>query len=110
MNISSRGAFRGEPDHAACGASKAGLEQPGQSMASALAPHGIYVTTVAPGFVETEMAAPYLAGPAGGAIRAQTPMNRAATPDEIARVVRFLISDESKPITGAAIPVYGRAA
>ena len=83
VNVSSRGAFRGEPDHAAYGASKAGLNSLGQSMARALAPHGIYVTTVAPGFVETDMAAPYLEGPAGEAIRAQSPMNRAATPEEM---------------------------
>src|SRR4029450_12419042 len=50
-DASSRGAFRGEHDHPAYGASKAGLNSLGQSMARALGPHGIYVTTVAPGFV-----------------------------------------------------------
>jgi 3-oxoacyl-[acyl-carrier protein] reductase len=49
VNVSSRGAFRGEPDHPAYGASKAGLNSLGQSMARALGRHGIYVTTVAPG-------------------------------------------------------------
>jgi NAD(P)-dependent dehydrogenase (short-subunit alcohol dehydrogenase family) len=48
-----------------------------------------------------------------------TPANRAATPDadfskwvppeQIARVIRFLVSDESAPVSGAGIPVYGRA-
>ena len=80
VNVSSRGAFRGEPDHPAYGASKAGLNSLGQSMARALGPHGIYVTTVAPGFVETDMAAPFLEGAGGDAIRAQSPLNRAATP------------------------------
>jgi NAD(P)-dependent dehydrogenase (short-subunit alcohol dehydrogenase family) len=107
VNVSSRGAFRGEPDHAAYGASKAGLNSLGQSMARALAPHGIYVTTVAPGFVETDMAAPYLEGPAGEAIRAQSPMNRAATPEEIARVIVFLASPGSESTTGAIVDVNG---
>jgi len=107
VNVSSRGAFRGEPDHAAYGASKAGLNSLGQSMARALAPHGIYVTTVAPGFVETDMAAPYLEGPAGEAIRAQSPMNRAATPEEVGRVIVFLASPGSESATGAIVDVNG---
>ena len=107
VNVTSRGAFRGEPDHAAYGASKAGLNSLGQSMARALAPLGIYVTTVAPGFVETDMAAPYLDGAEGDAIRAQTPMERAATPDEIARVVVFLASPGSESTTGAIVDVNG---
>ena len=107
VNVTSRGAFRGEPDHAAYGASKAGLNSLGQSMAQALAPHGIYVTAVAPGFVETDMAASYLDGPTGDAIRAQSPMNRAATADEIARVVVFLASPGAESTTGAIVDVNG---
>jgi NAD(P)-dependent dehydrogenase (short-subunit alcohol dehydrogenase family) len=107
VNVSSRGAFRGEPDHAAYGASKAGLNSLGQSMAKALAPHGIYVTTVAPGFVETDMAAPYLDGPEGAAIKAQSPLNRAASPDEIARVIVFLATPGSESATGAIVDVNG---
>jgi 3-oxoacyl-[acyl-carrier protein] reductase len=107
VNISSRGAFRGEPDHPAYGASKAGLNSLGQSMAQALGPHGIYVTTVAPGFVETEMAAPFLDSAAGDAIRAQSPLNRAATPQEIARVVVFLATPGAEYITGAIVDVNG---
>ena len=107
VNVTSRGAFRGEPDHAAYGASKAGLNSLTQSMAWALAPHGIYVTGVAPGFVETDMAAPYLEGPEGDAIRAQSPMGRAATPEEIARVVVFLGSPGSDSTTGTIVDVNG---
>src|SRR5262249_47679296 len=69
INVSSRGAFRGEPRHPAYGASKAGLNALGQSLARDLAPYGIAVATVAPGYVETDMAATYLAGPEGDAIR-----------------------------------------
>jgi NAD(P)-dependent dehydrogenase (short-subunit alcohol dehydrogenase family) len=107
VNVSSRGAFRGEPDHPAYGASKAGLNSFGQSMAQALAPHGIYVTTVAPGYVETDMAARYLAGEAGAAIRKQSPLDRAAQPDEIARVVVFLATPGTEYATGAVVDVNG---
>jgi 3-oxoacyl-[acyl-carrier protein] reductase len=107
VNVSSRGAFRGEPDHPAYGASKAGLNSLGQSMARALGPHGIYVTTVAPGFVETDMAAPFLEGADGDAIRAQSPLNRAATPEEVARVVVFLASPGTEYLTGAIVDVNG---
>ena len=107
VNVSSRGAFRGEPDHPAYGASKAGLNSLGQSMARALGRHGIYVTTVAPGFVETDMAAPFLEGPGGDAIRAQSPLNRAATPEEVARVVVFLAGPGTEYLTGAIVDVNG---
>ena len=107
VNVSSRGAFRGEPDHPAYGASKAGLNSLGQSMARALGPHGIYVTTVAPGFVETDMAAPLLQGPDGDAIRAQSPLNRAATAQEVARVVVFLARPGAEYLTGAIVDVNG---
>jgi len=107
VNVTSRGAFRGEPDHAAYGASKAGLNSLSQSIAQALAPYGVYVTAVAPGFVETDMAAPYLHGPDGAVIQGQSPMGRAASPDEIARVVVFLATPGSESTTGAIIDVNG---
>ena len=107
VNISSRGAFRGEPAHTAYGASKAGLNSLGQSLAQELAPHGIYVTTVAPGFVGTDMAAPYLEGPEGDAIRAQSPLGRAASAEEVARVVVFLATPGAESTTGAIVDVNG---
>lgn len=107
VNVTSRGAFRGEPDHAAYGASKAALNSLSQSMARALAPHGVYVTAVAPGFVETDMAAPYLDGDGGDAIRAQSPMGRAATPDEVARLIVFLATPGSESTTGAIVDING---
>ena len=65
VNVASRGAFRGEPKAPAYGASKAGLIAFGQSLARALGPHGIAVTSVAPGFTETDMAADELVGREG---------------------------------------------
>ena len=107
VNVSSRGAFRGEPDHPAYGASKAGLNSLGQSMARALGGHGIYVTTVAPGYVDTDMAAPFLDGQGGDAIRSQSPLGRAATAEEVARVVVFLATPGAESTTGAVVDVNG---
>ena len=107
VNVSSRGGFRGEPEFPAYGASKAGMNSMAQSLAQALAPVGVYVTTVAPGFVETDMAGPFLQGPEGDAIRAQSPLGRAATPDEVARVVVFLATPGTEYATGAIVDVNG---
>ena len=107
VNISSRGAFRGEPDHPAYGASKAGLNAMSQSLAVALAPYNITVGVVAPGFVETDMATSYLQGEAGEAIKKQSPLNRVATPEEVARVVAVLASEGFEFTTGTIIDVNG---
>ena len=107
VNVSSRGAFRGEPDHPAYGASKAGLNAFGQSMAIALARHGITVGTVAPGFVETDMARDVLDGPAGASVRAQSPFGRAAQPEEVASAVLWLASPEARFASGTIIDVNG---
>lgn len=107
VNVSSRGAFRGEPRQPAYGASKAGLNALGQSLAQALAPHGVLVFTVAPGFVETDLAAARLAGPGGEALRAQSPFNRVARPEEVARVVAFLAADAPEFMSGCIVDVNG---
>jgi 3-oxoacyl-[acyl-carrier protein] reductase len=107
VNVSSRGAFRGEPDHPAYGASKAGLNSMGQSLARALGPHGIAVMTVAPGYVETAMAARHLDGPEGDEIRAQSPLGRVATAEEVAYVVAFLASEAAEFTTGTIVDVNG---
>jgi len=107
VNISSRGAFRGEPEAPAYGASKAGLNAMGQSMARALAPYNIFVFTVAPGFVETDMVADSLSGPEGDAIRKQSPLGRAARPEEIAQTVLFLASDAPEYLTGCIVDANG---
>jgi NAD(P)-dependent dehydrogenase (short-subunit alcohol dehydrogenase family) len=107
VNVSSRGAFRGEPDSPAYGASKAGLNSMSQSLAFALAPHGIFVGVVAPGWVDTDMSSEHLAGPGGDAVRQQSPMNRVAHPDEIARAVVFLASSGIDYLTGCIIDANG---
>jgi len=107
VNVSSRGAFRGEPGQPAYGASKAGLNALSQSLAIALASHNITVTAVAPGFVETDMAAPHLQGDSGAAIRAQSPLGRVAQPAEIAAAVMYLASPEAAWATGAILDLNG---
>lgn len=107
VNVGSRGAVRGEPDHPAYGASKAGLASFGQSLARALGSEGIAVTTVAPGFVETEMAAEALAGEAGERRRAESPFHRVATPEEIAAAVLYLASPEAQWASGAVLDLNG---
>jgi len=107
VNVSSRGAFRGEPDQPAYAASKAGLNALGQSLAVALAPHGISVATVAPGFVETDMTNEHLKAPRGDAIRAQSPFNRVARPEEIAAAVVWLASPAAEWASGAILDLNG---
>ncbi|MGN9775289.1 SDR family NAD(P)-dependent oxidoreductase [Micromonospora sp. H33] len=107
VNVSSRGAFRGEPEQPAYGASKAGLNALGQSLAVALAPYGITVATVAPGFVETDMTTEHLDGERGVAIRAQSPFNRVARPEEIAAAVHWLASPASEWASGTIVDLNG---
>jgi 3-oxoacyl-[acyl-carrier protein] reductase len=107
VNVSSRGAFRGEPGQPAYGASKAGLNAFGQSLARALAPHGIWVGTVAPGYVETDMAITVLSGPSGDRIRAESPFGRVARPDEIAAAVVYLATPQAQWASGAILDLNG---
>lgn len=107
VNVASRGAFRGEPEHPAYGASKAGLIAFGQSLARALGPRGISVTAVAPGFTETDMAAEALAGEQGEARRAESPLGRVATADEVAAAVLYLASPEAELASGTVLDING---
>lgn len=107
VNVSSRGAFRGEPTAPAYGASKAGMNSMGQSLAKLLAPHNIFIGTVAPGFVETDMAAEILSQPRGEEIRNQSPLGRVAKPEEVAHVALFLASDGAEFTTGTIIDING---
>jgi NAD(P)-dependent dehydrogenase (short-subunit alcohol dehydrogenase family) len=107
INVSSRGAFRGEPDVPAYGASKAGLNSLTQSLAIALAPYGISVSAVAPGFVATEMVREHLTSPGGAQIRAQSPFGRVAQPEEVASAVLYLASAQAEWASGAILDLNG---
>ncbi|RCJ26221.1 3-oxoacyl-ACP reductase [Nostoc minutum NIES-26] len=107
INVTSRGAFRGEPTATAYGASKAGLNAFSQSLALHLAPHNIFVTAVAPGWVETDMTRAVLESPRGKAIHQQSPLNRVASPEEVAHTVLFLACESAEFLTGAIVDVNG---
>jgi len=107
VNVSSRGAFRGEPNHLAYGASKGALNALTQSLAKALGGDGIVVTAIAPGFVYTDMAAEILDGPRHDEILAQSPFGRVASVDEVARAVLFLASPDIEFTSGAILDLNG---
>ncbi|MEU4271643.1 SDR family oxidoreductase [Streptomyces sp. NPDC026092] len=107
VNIGSRGAFRGEPDHPAYAATKAAVHALGQSLAVSLAPHGIAVASVAPGFFTTERVAPRLTGAEGEAIRTQSPFGRVGTPEEIAAAVLWLSSPAAEWSSGTILDLNG---
>jgi NAD(P)-dependent dehydrogenase (short-subunit alcohol dehydrogenase family) len=107
VNVGSRGASRGEPTAVAYGAAKAGLTAMGQSLAQALAPHGVSVGSVLPGFVETDMAAHVLDSDRGDGVRAQSPAGRVGRPEEVAQAVLFFAADGSEWSTGAVLDVTG---
>jgi NAD(P)-dependent dehydrogenase (short-subunit alcohol dehydrogenase family) len=110
VNVSSRGAYRGEPEHTSYGASKAGMSALSQSLAKELGPFGIYVTAVAPGWVEGGMADQVLKSEDNETIRAvmaQSPLGRVARPDEVAHTVLFLASEGAEFLTGAVVDING---
>lgn len=107
VNIGSRGAFRGEADHPAYAATKAGLHAFGQSMALALAPHGISVTSVAPGMVATERQLAKLESEQGDSIRGQSPFGRVGTPEEVADAVAYLTSPSAAWASGTVLDLNG---
>ena len=107
VNVGSRGAFRGEPSAPAYAAAKAGLHALGQSLALSLAPHGIVVASVAPGFVDTERQQPKLASADGDSLRAQSPFRRVGTAEEVAAAILYLTSPEAQWASGAILDLNG---
>lgn len=96
----------GSPGQANYAATKAGLVGMARSVARELGSRGITVNVVAPGFVESDMTAT-LTDERRAEILAGIPLGRYASADEVAKVVRWLASDEAAYITGAVIPVDG---
>jgi 3-oxoacyl-[acyl-carrier protein] reductase len=81
-----------------------------KGLSTELAPHGIYVNCVAPGWVDTEMSAEALADPRSGEeIRRTIPLGRAGKPEEIAAPVLFLCTEYATFITGEIFNVNGGA-
>lgn len=107
INVSSRGAYRGEAEAPAYGASKSGLNNLGQSLAVALAPRGVKIITLAPGWVETDMTREILQGAVGPEVLAQFPMGRVIEPDELAWLVLLSVSGKVDSLTGTVIDLSG---
>ncbi|WP_019039588.1 SDR family NAD(P)-dependent oxidoreductase [Psychroflexus tropicus] len=107
VNVSSRGAFRGEPDQPAYGASKAGLNALSQSLAKKLAPYNIQVGVVAPGFTETDMANEALSNDEKQSMMNEIPFKRMASPEEVAHAILFLASENAAYASGSIIDVNG---
>lgn len=106
VNITSIIGQTGNPGQANYAASKAGIEAFAKSTALEIASRGIRVNCIAPGFISTEMTGA-LSEDQKKAILSKIPMERIADPEEVAYAVAFLISDESKYITGHTISVNG---
>jgi 3-oxoacyl-[acyl-carrier protein] reductase len=104
VNVSSRAAFRGEPGAPAYAASKAGLNAFSQSLAKGLAPRGVYVFVVAPGWVSTARVARAVEDKA---VLADQPLGRVAAPEEVAQVVSYCALDAPASMTGAILDVNG---
>jgi NAD(P)-dependent dehydrogenase (short-subunit alcohol dehydrogenase family) len=108
VNIASMLSFFGAPLAPGYAASKGGIAQLTKSLAGAWAKDGVRVNAVAPGWIATDLTRALQddEGRSAG-ILARTPMGRWGTPDDIGPVVRFLMSDEARFITGAVLPVDG---
>ncbi len=103
VSISSVSALIGNRGQANYAAAKAGLIGASRSLAAEVARIGIRVNVVAPGLIDTEM----IKGAPVGKIKEIIPMARIGRPEEVAKVVRFLCSDDASYITGQVLSVNG---
>jgi NAD(P)-dependent dehydrogenase (short-subunit alcohol dehydrogenase family) len=106
VHIASRAGHRGEAGFSAYAASKAAMINLTKSLSIELAPRGIGVFAVAPGWVRTDMAAEALSA-RGDAICSEIPQGRVAEPEDVANVVAFLAQPESRYLSGICVDVNG---
>jgi 3-oxoacyl-[acyl-carrier protein] reductase len=108
--ISSTSGQRGEAFHCDYSATKGALISMVKGLSTELASAGIYVNSVAPGWVDTDMSRPAIDDPRSGEeIRRTIPMGRVGTPQEIAGPVLFLCTEYASFITGEVFNVNGGA-
>ncbi len=106
INISSVVGITGNPGQANYAASKAGIIGFSKSIAKELAPRGILVNVVAPGFIDTDMTS-VLGEKVKDNILSQIPLGRYGSPEDVAKLVTFLASDDNQYITGQVINIDG---
>ena len=108
VNLASMFSFFGSARNPAYAASKGAIVQLTRSHAVAFAPQGIRVNAVAPGWIDTRLAAGAISNPERSpAIMARLPMGRWGTPADVADVVAFLHSNDARYVTGVVLPVDG---
>ncbi|MEX2163442.1 MAG: SDR family NAD(P)-dependent oxidoreductase [Sulfuricaulis sp.] len=100
VNVASRNAYQGSPHYAAYGAAKTAVLRLTESLAGELKTRGVNVNCIVPGTIDT---------PQNRAAMPQADFSTWVAPDDLAHVVVFLLSDEARSVTGAAVPVYGRS-
>lgn len=106
--VSSLGARRAMPSYGALGAAKAALESYGRHLALELGPRGVRVNIVSPGVLQTDSLRWVGIEPVDlERIRARTPLQRLSSTDEVAGVVRFLLSEDAAALTGHTLTVDG---
>jgi len=106
VNVASRVGFRGEAGAAAYAASKAALINLTRSLAVELAPKGVLLFGIAPGWVDTAMARTGMRERLPSILET-IPLGRMATPEDCANVVRFLLSGEADYLSGQTIDING---
>jgi 3-oxoacyl-[acyl-carrier protein] reductase len=107
VNIASMGGKVGEPGQAHYAASKAAVIALTRVAAMELGPSGITVNCICPGYVATELGAATRTDEQVAAWRAKSPLGRLGTPEDVARMVRFLAGDDAAYCTGQAFNVDG---
>lgn len=106
VNVTSVVGLHGNPGQTNYAASKAGIIGFTKALARELAPRGVRVNAVAPGYIETALTV-VLPGEVRDAILANTPLGRLGVPEDVAGAVRFLCSEEASFVTGEVVLVDG---
>jgi NAD(P)-dependent dehydrogenase (short-subunit alcohol dehydrogenase family) len=107
VNLASVLAFRTQKALSTYSISKAAVAQMTRAMAAELAPHGIRVNALAPGYIATDMNSDFLYSSRGQEMMRQVPLGRYGEMEELDECLMMLAGDRSKYLTGTVIPIDG---